>query len=117
MGIPELRPKQECATRWNSTFYMLKRMLETKDAIISTLALINASIEPLSQEVWELVKEVCAVLQPFEEVTVEISADRYLEPSKHCFFSLLLFSHYYTLQTQHIQYNASRIICHILLKN
>ncbi|CAB1311835.1 unnamed protein product [Coregonus sp. 'balchen'] len=63
MGIPELRPKQECATRWNSTFDMLKRMLEIKDAIISTLALINASIEPLSQEEWELVKEVCAVLE------------------------------------------------------
>ncbi|XP_041722424.2 zinc finger BED domain-containing protein 4-like [Coregonus clupeaformis] len=82
MGIPELRPKQECATRWNSTFDMLKRMLEIKDAIISTLALINASIEPLSQEEWELVKEVCAVLQPFQEVTVEISADSYVTASK-----------------------------------
>ncbi|KAK2889900.1 hypothetical protein Q8A73_018200 [Channa argus] len=68
MGMPELRPKQECATRWNSTFYMLKRILETKDAIISTLALINAPVDALCQEEWELVKEVCTILQPFEEV-------------------------------------------------
>ena len=27
MGMPELRPKQECTTRWNSPFYMLKRFL------------------------------------------------------------------------------------------
>ena len=24
MGMPELRPKQDYTTRWNSTFYMLK---------------------------------------------------------------------------------------------
>lgn len=105
MGMPELRPKQECATRWNSTFYMLKRILETKDAIISTLALINAPVDALCQEEWELVKEVCTVLQPFEEVTVEISADRYLEPFFHQ--SLL-----YIAET--IQYNVPHIICHIL---
>lgn len=52
MEMPELRPKQECATRWNSTFYMLKRILESKDAIISTLAVINAPVDTLSQEEW-----------------------------------------------------------------
>lgn len=84
---------------------MLKRILETKDAIISTLALINAPVDALCQEEWELVKEVCTVLQPFEEVTVEISADRYLEPFFHQ--SLL-----YIAET--IQYNVPHIICHIL---
>lgn len=79
MGMPELRPKQDCATRWNSTVYMLKRILESKDAIISTLAVINAPVDTLSQEEWETIKEVCNVLEPFEEVTVEISAERYLE--------------------------------------
>jgi len=48
MGMAELRPKQECATRWNSTFYMLKGILESKDAIISTLAVINAPVDTLS---------------------------------------------------------------------
>ncbi|KAJ8353165.1 hypothetical protein SKAU_G00207320 [Synaphobranchus kaupii] len=82
MGMPELRPKQECATRWNSTFYMLKRILESKDAIISTLAVINAPVDTLSQEEWDTVKEVCPVLEPFEEMTVEISAESYVTASK-----------------------------------
>ncbi|KAG7282455.1 hypothetical protein CRUP_018172 [Coryphaenoides rupestris] len=49
---------------------MLKRILESKDAIISTLAVINAPVYTPSQEEWETVKEVCPVLEPFEEVTV-----------------------------------------------
>ncbi|KAK0146615.1 hypothetical protein N1851_014070 [Merluccius polli] len=73
--MPELRPKQECVTRWNSAFHMLKGVLESKDAIISTLAIINAPVDALSQEEWEVVRETCTVLEPFEQVTVEISAD------------------------------------------
>ncbi|XP_055786983.1 zinc finger BED domain-containing protein 4-like [Salvelinus fontinalis] len=75
MGVPELRPKQDCTTRWNSTFYKLKRFLESKDAIISTLAIVNAPVDALTQEEWEVVEEVCRVLEPFEQVTVEISGE------------------------------------------
>jgi len=41
MGMPELRPKQDSPTRWNSTFCMLKRFHESKDAIIFTLAIVS----------------------------------------------------------------------------
>ncbi|XP_019716757.1 zinc finger BED domain-containing protein 4-like [Hippocampus comes] len=82
MGMPELKLKQECITRWNSTFHMLKRILESKDAVISTLAVINAPVDPLSQEEWEVLQEACTVLEPFEQVTVEISADSYVTASK-----------------------------------
>ncbi|CAM4524170.1 unnamed protein product [Leuciscus chuanchicus] len=75
MGMPELRSTQDCTTRWNSTFYMLKRFLESKDAIISTLAIVNAPVDPLTQEEWEVVEEVCRVLEPFEQVTLEISGE------------------------------------------
>ncbi|KAJ3585767.1 hypothetical protein NHX12_014485 [Muraenolepis orangiensis] len=80
MDMPELRLKQDCATRWNSTLYMLKRVLESKDAIISTLALINAHIDALDQEEWEALQETCTVLEPFEQVTVEISSERWTKP-------------------------------------
>jgi len=86
MGMPELKLKQDCVTRWNSTFHMIKRILESKDAVISTLAVMNASVDPLSQEEWEVLQETCTVLEPFEQVTVEISADR-------C--SVQMLSHYY----------------------
>ncbi|XP_051778436.1 E3 SUMO-protein ligase ZBED1-like [Erpetoichthys calabaricus] len=82
MGMPELKLKQECITRWNSTFHMLKRILESKDAVISTLAVISAPVDPLSQEEWEVLQETCMVLEPFEQVTVEISADSYVTASK-----------------------------------
>ena len=89
MGMPELRPKQDCTTRWNSTFYMLKRFLESKDAIISTLAIVNAPVDALTQEEWEVVEEVFRILEPFEQVTVEISGERY---------SKQLLLHHYLIQ-------------------
>ncbi|XP_076737306.1 zinc finger BED domain-containing protein 4-like [Maylandia zebra] len=82
MGMPELKLKQECITRWNSTFHMLKRILESKDAVISTLAVINAPVDPLSHEEWEVLQQACTVLEPFEQVTVEISADSHVTASK-----------------------------------
>ncbi|KAJ8401458.1 hypothetical protein AAFF_G00383770 [Aldrovandia affinis] len=61
---------------------MLKRFLESKDAIISTLTIINAPVHTLTQEEWEVVREACTVLEPFEQVTVEISAESYVTASK-----------------------------------
>ena len=48
---------QECLTRWNSTFHLLKQIVESKeskDAFISTQAVINAPVDPLCQEEWEV---------------------------------------------------------------
>ncbi|KAF3832801.1 hypothetical protein F7725_026466, partial [Dissostichus mawsoni] len=81
MGMAELRLKQDCITRWNSTYDMLKSFLKSKDAIISTLAITNASVSPLSQEEWSILQEVCTILEPFQEVTVEISAESYVTAS------------------------------------
>lgn len=78
MKMEELRPKQDCPTRWNSTYYMLKSFIASKNAIISTLAVTNAPVRHLSQEEWTTVQEMCTILQPFEEVTVELSAERYV---------------------------------------
>jgi hypothetical protein len=72
MGQEQLRFKQDVATRWNSTFYMLKRLIEVKDPVISTLALINAPLSTLSTEEWGIARETVDIIKPFEEVTVEI---------------------------------------------
>ncbi|XP_019221838.1 zinc finger BED domain-containing protein 4-like [Oreochromis niloticus] len=61
---------------------MLKRIAEVKYPLISTLALVNPQLQTLSLEEWEMVKETCEVLQPFEEVTVELSAERFVTGSK-----------------------------------
>lgn len=44
MGFPQLQ--QDCPKRWNSTFYMLRRFLDNKDAIITT----SAQLEVLTQD-------------------------------------------------------------------
>ncbi|KAG7453376.1 extracellular calcium-sensing receptor-like, partial [Solea senegalensis] len=82
MGQEQLHLKQDVATRWNSTFYMLKRFIEVKDTVISTLALINTPLSPLSTEEWGIVRETVDIIKPFEEVTVEMSAERFVTASK-----------------------------------
>jgi hypothetical protein len=71
MGLPDLKVLQDCPTRWNSTFYMLKRFVKLRDAIITTLALVNPAVTTFTHEEWEAIEEACEVLQPYEEVTVE----------------------------------------------
>ncbi|XP_053556003.1 zinc finger BED domain-containing protein 4-like [Bombina bombina] len=82
MGLEELKLKQDVVTRWNSTYYMLNRFSDQKEAIIGTPALVNPSLPTLTLDEWEIIKEACEILKPFEEVTVEISADRYVTASK-----------------------------------
>ncbi|CAK6969319.1 zinc finger BED domain-containing protein 1-like [Scomber scombrus] len=82
MGLPDLKLLQDCPTQWNSTFYMLQRFVRLRDAIITTLALVNSSISTLNHDEWEAIEEACEVLQPFEETTVEISAESYVTASK-----------------------------------
>uniref|UniRef100_A0A9J7YQM9 HAT C-terminal dimerisation domain-containing protein n=1 Tax=Cyprinus carpio carpio TaxID=630221 RepID=A0A9J7YQM9_CYPCA len=82
MGQEPLRLKQDVATRWNSTYYMLKRFTEIKDPIISTLALTNASLPTLSPEEWKISREILDIIKPFEEVTTEVSAEKFVTASK-----------------------------------
>ncbi|RXN32920.1 zinc finger BED domain-containing 1-like protein [Labeo rohita] len=82
MGQEPLRLKQDVATRWNSTYYMLKRFTEVKDPIISTLALINPSLPTLLPEEWEISREILEIIKPFEEVTTEVSAEKFVTVSK-----------------------------------
>ncbi|KAI4884502.1 hypothetical protein NFI96_023826, partial [Prochilodus magdalenae] len=82
LGLAESRLKQDCPTRWNSTYYMMLRFLENNDAIITTLALTNPRLAALTPDEWEEMKQACDVLKPFEEVTVEISGEGYVTALK-----------------------------------
>ena len=82
LEIPEKRLIQDVDTRWNSTFYMLERILEQHDAVTTTLCLQSKSEMCLTDEDLKLTKEVLDVLKPFEIATVEMSADKYVSISK-----------------------------------
>lgn len=64
--------KQEVSTRWNSTLLMFERLLETKEPLISTLALTNPNLESLSENEWDIISKACEVLKLFKEITPEM---------------------------------------------
>ncbi|XP_072401034.1 zinc finger BED domain-containing protein 4-like [Diabrotica undecimpunctata] len=64
---------QECATRWNSTFYMFERIFQVKESLC-LYASANNKIPQLASEEWMIVEKLIGLLRPFEEVTRELSA-------------------------------------------
>lgn len=88
----------DVATRWNSTFHMLERALYLKEAISSTLGILesasSASLENLNADEWKLCTDMCTVLKPLEQVTVEISGEKYMTGSLVIIFNRLLYKAY-----------------------
>ncbi|XP_049294149.1 zinc finger BED domain-containing protein 4-like [Anopheles funestus] len=71
----------DVATRWNSTYYMLERFHTNKDPIISSLALLNFE-NTLNEHDWVIMHEASIVLNFFDLVTKEISAEKTVTLSK-----------------------------------
>lgn len=67
LNLPEHKLMQDVSTCWNSTFYMLSRLLEQKLSI--SLYLTDSNVSNLSAEQWELLDQLLKLLQPFEEIT------------------------------------------------
>lgn len=76
LGVPIHRMIQDEATRWNSTFYMFKRLLEQKDAIVllSTKAEVNLSVE-MANEDWKTMQSAVELLEIFETATLQLSKE------------------------------------------
>lgn len=77
LGIPAHRMVQDEPTRWNSTYYMLKRLLEQKDAIVilSTKADININLIEMTAEDWKTMKFAVDLLEIFETATIQLSKE------------------------------------------
>lgn len=71
----------EVSTRWNSTFKMLERVHDVKDSLVSAIAELNECAE-VSRGDLDVVEQVIKVLKPFDEVTEELSAEKYVSASK-----------------------------------
>jgi len=65
---------QDEPTRWNSSYYMLKRLVEQRKAVSAANAEADASFD-LTAAQWKLAEKVIKLLQPFEEATQDISSD------------------------------------------
>ncbi|XP_059216912.1 E3 SUMO-protein ligase ZBED1-like isoform X1 [Stomoxys calcitrans] len=76
-----LKLKHDVETRWNSTYEMLQRIFNLKDAVITTLSLIRPDLLfPLEE--WDLIEEILPILKPFYQMTMDISAEKSVTLSK-----------------------------------
>lgn len=70
-------------SRWTTTFCMFQRLLELREPILSSLALLVETVPDMLSDVeWEVVSHVCELMRPMFEVTCELSAERYAPASK-----------------------------------
>lgn len=86
MGAPEHKLVQDVSTRWNSTYYMVSRLLEQRWPITATLS--DPSITQrakqsldLKPDQWIILEELSVALQPFECATVFLSGESYVTVS------------------------------------
>ena len=68
LGMSKNRLIQDKPTKWNTTFYMLQRLLEQKKTVIATSVELEVPIE-LTNAQWLLSEKVVKILQVYEEGT------------------------------------------------
>lgn len=72
-GIKIKRLQQDVSTRWNSTFYMLKSILEQKHTL-ATYATEHDLPATLTVQQWTLIENIVTLLSPFEQLTRQLSS-------------------------------------------
>lgn len=85
MNSPEHSMIQDVSTRWNSTFYMIERLLEQRWPVTATLSDPEITAKgkkylDLKAEQWVLLEELVP-LRPFECATVYLSGQEYATAS------------------------------------
>lgn len=65
---------QDWPTRWNSTFYMMERFSKLKDSLVLYLSANPIAI--ISPEDWMNIQKYVQLMQPFEEITRNLSSSQ-----------------------------------------
>ncbi|XP_023223466.1 zinc finger BED domain-containing protein 4-like [Centruroides sculpturatus] len=68
LNLPNHQLVQDVSTRWNSTYYLMERLLEQKRAV-SLYITDHESLNNLTPSQWELMEQCIKLLKPFEEIT------------------------------------------------
>ncbi|CAG4999775.1 unnamed protein product [Parnassius apollo] len=82
LNLPAIKLKQDCVTRWNSTYDMLSCILKVRAAVIAVLAVENPELNCLSPSDWAMLEKAASVLEIFKLITEEISAEKNVTLSK-----------------------------------
>ncbi|KAI4455847.1 zinc finger bed domain-containing protein 4 [Holotrichia oblita] len=75
LSLPQHQLVQDVSTRWNSSYYMLSRLLEQKRVVSLYLTETTVNFENLSSTEWNILEKYIPLLKPFEEVTKIISSN------------------------------------------
>ncbi|KAH6935576.1 hypothetical protein HPB50_006836 [Hyalomma asiaticum] len=81
LGLPTERLTQSCPTRWNSTYQMLAKLVKHRPAIQSVLAdrsivtATSAQNLEITQQEWNVISELCEVLEPLHLATDILCSD------------------------------------------
>ncbi|XP_046868451.1 zinc finger BED domain-containing protein 4-like [Drosophila willistoni] len=65
---------QEVSTRWNSAYYMLQRVLLTRDPLTATLLKCQNAPIPHTENNFRIIQDLCLLLEPFDKATKHVSA-------------------------------------------
>lgn len=83
MGTSEHKLLQDVSTRWNSTYYMVERLIEQRWPVTATLS--DPSVTQrgkhyldLKPDQWSILEELSSALKPFECCTVFMSGQEYV---------------------------------------
>ena len=74
LGVPQHCLQQDVKTRWNSTLYMVKSIIEQKTSL--AVYATETEIVTLSPTQLDLAEKILAALSPIEELIKSVSADR-----------------------------------------
>ncbi|KAJ8892015.1 hypothetical protein PR048_004580 [Dryococelus australis] len=69
------RTTTESYTQWNSTYFILERLVKLEIAIRSTLAVLDRDMPTLKPEEWKTASHLCQILKPFQSVIKTISGE------------------------------------------
>ena len=78
MNMTEMKLLQDCPTRWNSTFYMLERLVQLRWPVIAVFSDDSVSKRSdryldLNNDQWVLAEELIKILAPLEVATTFLS--------------------------------------------
>ncbi len=64
------------ATRWNSEYYMVQRLIEEKAVVFAEIS-ESSKVENLTTLEWKLAEGFATVLAPFEQTSRELCSETY----------------------------------------
>ena len=82
LKLPAQKIITDFPTRWNSTYYILQRLLEQKATMTVKCSSTGGPQASLSVSEWSMLEELVQILKPLEEATKELSVEQTVSSSK-----------------------------------